>query len=252
MFISVDPLAEEYYDTYPYAYCGGDPVNAVDPTGKSTWWTTDDPEQIEAYWAWFSQNGGGNTGSYNFGNANWGSSSFTFEEYQEAIQEGKGITHLIHDRELGHIPMMDPDPESEIEKTMAMGSVINYQYAYFEDGEHLIGPILIGLGQPIKALKPIGALGSKPGSSIASYTLSKVFPQKFTDILGDKAGRKVAKYATSNTIGRALGRFVPGMGWILLGFDVITTSWELGAEYGPINNYLNSKKVYKSVLLNED
>ena len=35
MFISVDPLAEEYYDTYPYAYCGGDPVNAVDPTGEA-------------------------------------------------------------------------------------------------------------------------------------------------------------------------------------------------------------------------
>ena len=34
MFISVDPLAQEYYNTYPYAYCGGDPVNAVDPTGK--------------------------------------------------------------------------------------------------------------------------------------------------------------------------------------------------------------------------
>ena len=34
MFISVDPLAQEYYNTYPYAYCGGDPVNAVDPTGE--------------------------------------------------------------------------------------------------------------------------------------------------------------------------------------------------------------------------
>ena len=34
MFISVDPLAQEYYNTYPYAYCGGDPVNAIDPTGK--------------------------------------------------------------------------------------------------------------------------------------------------------------------------------------------------------------------------
>ena len=34
MFISVDPLAQEYYNTYPYVYCGGDPVNAVDPTGE--------------------------------------------------------------------------------------------------------------------------------------------------------------------------------------------------------------------------
>lgn len=138
MFISVDPLAQEYYNTYPYAYCGGDPVNAVDPTGKSTWWTTDDPEQIEAYWAWFSQIGGGNTGSYNFGNANWGSSSFTFEEYQEAIQEGKGITHLIHDRELGHIPMMDPEPEGKLGKAVAVAVTLSVSDGPIPAGE-LVG-----------------------------------------------------------------------------------------------------------------
>ena len=34
MWTSVDPLAEKYYHISPYAYCGGDPVNYVDPTGK--------------------------------------------------------------------------------------------------------------------------------------------------------------------------------------------------------------------------
>ena len=33
----VDPLAEKYYSTSPYAYCLGNPVNYVDPDGKSTW-----------------------------------------------------------------------------------------------------------------------------------------------------------------------------------------------------------------------
>jgi RHS repeat-associated protein len=31
---TVDPLAENYYSISPYAYCGGNPVNAVDPDGK--------------------------------------------------------------------------------------------------------------------------------------------------------------------------------------------------------------------------
>lgn len=31
---TVDPMAEKYYDVSPYAYCGNNPVNAVDPDGK--------------------------------------------------------------------------------------------------------------------------------------------------------------------------------------------------------------------------
>ena len=31
---TVDPLAEKYYSTSPYAYCGGNPVNRTDPDGR--------------------------------------------------------------------------------------------------------------------------------------------------------------------------------------------------------------------------
>ena len=33
-FTGIDPMAEKYYWLSPYAYCAGDPVNCVDPTGK--------------------------------------------------------------------------------------------------------------------------------------------------------------------------------------------------------------------------
>lgn len=33
-FTTMDPLCEKYYHISPYAYCGGNPVNAVDPDGK--------------------------------------------------------------------------------------------------------------------------------------------------------------------------------------------------------------------------
>ena len=32
-FTTPDPLAEKYYPTSPYVYCGGDPINLIDPTG---------------------------------------------------------------------------------------------------------------------------------------------------------------------------------------------------------------------------
>lgn len=34
---TMDPLCEKYYSISPYAYCAGNPVNLVDPTGKDVW-----------------------------------------------------------------------------------------------------------------------------------------------------------------------------------------------------------------------
>ncbi|MDH6343645.1 RHS repeat-associated protein, partial [Parabacteroides sp. PFB2-12] len=32
-FLTMDPLAEKYYSTSPYAYCLNNPMRYVDPTG---------------------------------------------------------------------------------------------------------------------------------------------------------------------------------------------------------------------------
>ena len=45
MFTTIDPHAENYYHISPYAYCGGNPVNANDPDGRD-YWSTNDPSQI--------------------------------------------------------------------------------------------------------------------------------------------------------------------------------------------------------------
>lgn len=34
MWTSIDPLCEKYYNVSPYNYCGGNPVNAIDPYGE--------------------------------------------------------------------------------------------------------------------------------------------------------------------------------------------------------------------------
>ena len=38
----VDPLCEKYYGISPYAYCGGNPVNRIDPDGREIWIYYDD------------------------------------------------------------------------------------------------------------------------------------------------------------------------------------------------------------------
>ena len=36
-FTTTDPLSEKYYHISPYAYCGGNPINRVDPVGMDIW-----------------------------------------------------------------------------------------------------------------------------------------------------------------------------------------------------------------------
>ena len=36
MFLSVDPLSENFYSVNPYAYCLSNPFNRIDPTGMSS------------------------------------------------------------------------------------------------------------------------------------------------------------------------------------------------------------------------
>ncbi len=36
-FMTIDPKAEDYYDTSPYAYCLNNPIKNIDPDGRSVW-----------------------------------------------------------------------------------------------------------------------------------------------------------------------------------------------------------------------
>lgn len=257
MFISVDPQAGNYFGTYPYAYCGGDPLNRVDLTGED-YWSTNDTETINNFWRWYNQNNG--KGAYDFND--WYRMSddefrAAYDKYGEAALTYNDQTSTLYSSygriENGEVVIYGMKMKIGMTQKSDM-YVEEEDKSHFEGWEHFIGPTLIGLGQPIRALKPIGALGSKPGSSLASYTLSKLFPQRFTTVFGKEVGRKIAKVASSNTIGRAIGRSVPYIGYLLLGYDVIHTSWNLGQKYGPFTlyqNYQRNKIDYKSVLLNE-
>ena len=62
---AIDPLAEKYYYISPYAYCGGDSVNCVDPTGMD-YWSTSDPHEIEMFLLNCKDNGFGSVNTSNW------------------------------------------------------------------------------------------------------------------------------------------------------------------------------------------
>ncbi|MDR1349023.1 MAG: hypothetical protein LBJ63_11480 [Prevotellaceae bacterium] len=37
-WLSPDPLAEKYYSISPYAFCGNNPINRIDPDGRADIW----------------------------------------------------------------------------------------------------------------------------------------------------------------------------------------------------------------------
>jgi len=116
-----------------------------------------------------------------------------------------------------------------------------------------LGPTLIAASQPLKVLKESGALGSKPGSSIASWSLSKVLPQRVPALKKAEqkvvavVSKKIAKKTGTAVLGRFIGRrIIPGVGCILTAIDawdyreeigIGVKSWMLGAkEYYEIQN----------------
>lgn len=121
---------------------------------------------------------------------------------------------------------------------------------------HLVGPILFLLGQKITALKPVGALGSPKGSSIASWGLSKILTEDMSEkkrnFLKRVFGKGIMK-GSKNT-GRIIGRFVPYVGGVLTAADAIYSAYELGGEYGPMTMHLKRQREqfeYESVILRD-
>lgn len=52
MFTTIDPHAENYYHLSPYVYCGGNPVNAIDPDGMD-WYQNNQT----LYYTWYDGEG---------------------------------------------------------------------------------------------------------------------------------------------------------------------------------------------------
>ncbi len=204
-FLSMDPLAEKYYSTSPYAYCGNNPITRIDPTGMD-WWTTNNMDEVERILMTLKTGGEINTSSFG--------EEWTHVTDQE-LADGVGI---FDDASLGFTVNGESWENAGYGMKDGIGTFgvgLNFDY---NNPFHYIGPA-VGLSSlPIKMLKPIGALSSRSGSSILSYTLSKAAPIKM-----GKTGSKISYLLTARhttNFGRFVGRAAGPPAWLATALDI--------------------------------
>jgi hypothetical protein len=149
------------------------------------------------------------------------------------------FNHMMHPEE-GESEQSRIEPENLLpsaDNTRVVITIPNDHAIKWENDNGIpdaLGPTLIALGYPLDILKSVGALGSTPGSSIASVTLRKTLPFKLPGGL---------KLFGTRGMGASIGRAVPYAGWIVTGLDVATTpphiiSMPMGwsPSFAPVDN----------------
>ncbi|MBK8142209.1 MAG: hypothetical protein IPK57_15380 [Chitinophagaceae bacterium] len=98
------------------------------------------------------------------------------------------------------------------------------------------GPVLIVGGQPWLK-KRFVTPGSSPGTSVFSKYLPKIItvqsPVRLPTIVANKSGVRVVY---TKVAGRFLARWLPGVGWVLLGNDIWKNRKEIGAFFNQWGN----------------
>lgn len=213
-WLSVDPKAMEGHNISmtPYHFSSNNPVMRVDPDGMNDGWIEGENGNVTYDPNVHSQQDlidRGMDGTYMFeeGNVGFYDDNGDFQGSYQLNSNGSVSSD-------GQVVAESGFEELRVEGLSIYGSTQASQNASDHSDLNLYGPTLIAAGQPIRSLKPIGALGSKPGSSLASYVLSKSLPWK-----------SPVRFMGTRVIGRSVGRFVPVVGWGLLLYDCIDQTY---------------------------
>lgn len=208
IWLSVDPLVGNNPNLTPYNFVSNNPILRIEPDGMDDGWYKDENDNVVFDADVNSQEDLDKKGA---------EGEYLFEEGSVGgYDENDDLSGKYDLNSDGSINIGDETVAGTGFEELDIGafSIFGSEQASENGSESsdfsATGPVLLAAGQPIKSLKPIGAMGSKPGSSIASYGLSKILPQKMPWRLFGTRG-----------LGRAFGRAVPIFGQALLIYDAI-------------------------------
>jgi RHS repeat-associated protein len=184
-----DPMGQHYS---PYLAMGNNPVNFVDPDGGG------DLPTVEVVWYrdyWHLSLIGPEHGhDYSY-------YSSGFKPYRDPADYTKAELEQMEKNRQENRRQAEVNGTQQLNRDQE-GLRSDYQGPRMQAGvtpnENWLGSVLIAVGVRIEALKPVAALGSKPGSSIASTVLSKTLPIKMP-----------FRIAGTTNLGRMLGRTLP-------------------------------------------
>ncbi|MDU1893113.1 MAG: hypothetical protein E6767_20745, partial [Dysgonomonas sp.] len=219
-FTTVDPLAEKYYSWSPHVYVGNNPMKRTDPTGMD-WWSTNNQDEIERILA--TLKAGEKVDTESFGNDWTRVTDQELSENLDALDGGQGVFDDVSlDFTIDGTSWKDFQGYGikDMKNSYTFGTRNN---PFFKDeiSPNLLWPSMILVGQPLRFLKNVGALGSARGSSIISYTLSEM--SKTLPIKMGTRGSSMAYMLTgahTTNFGRFAGRFVPVIGWGATAIDI--------------------------------
>jgi hypothetical protein len=176
-----------------YAYCGNNPVNFVDPLGL---------EAVSPSRGTGPHSGPGNV-SYSDGTSVYPMPPIPTPSPSNPNNPYPGLLPNMSGLNPGNPKMLPPGGGSSGEPEK--GKEDQNEDGIFKP-RHIIGPGLVGLGQKFKFIKPKGYLGSKPGSSVASWIFRHI------------PGKASFGFLKTARWGGMLGRAVPyvGLGWTIV------------------------------------